>query len=36
MDNEWFLYIDIENPSLESYITLSKEKDKFGVSGLDV
>ena len=36
MDNEWFLYIDIENPSLESYIELSKENDKYGVSGLDV
>ena len=36
MDNEWFLYIDIENPSLESYISLSKEKDAFGVQGLDV
>lgn len=36
MDNEWFLYIDIENPSLESYISLSKEKDVFGVQGLDV
>lgn len=36
MDNEWFLYIDIENPSLESYISLSKERDAFGVQGLDV
>lgn len=36
MDNEWFLYIDIENPSLDSYISLSKEKDAFGVQGLDV
>ena len=36
MNNEWFLYIDIENPTQESYITLSKEKDKFGIQGLDV
>lgn len=36
MDNEWYLYIDIENPSLESYISLSEEKDVFGVEGLDV
>ncbi len=36
MNNEWFLYIDIENPSTKSYVTLSKENDKFGVPGLDV
>ncbi len=36
MNNEWFLYIDIENPTKKSYVTLSKEKDKFGVNGLDV
>ena len=36
MDNEWFLYIDIENPSLQNYVTLSAEKDAFGVPGLDV
>lgn len=36
MNNEWFLYIDIENPTKDSYIELSKESDKFGVSGLDV
>lgn len=36
MDNEWFLYIDIENPSKESHITLSKEKDVYGLPGLDV
>ena len=36
MNNEWFLYIDIENPTQENYVTLSKEKDKFGVQGLDV
>jgi hypothetical protein len=36
MNNEWFLNIDIENPSKECYITLSKEKDAFGLPGLDV
>lgn len=36
LDNEWFLYIDIENPSLDSYVSLSAEKDVFGVQGLDV
>jgi len=36
LDNEWFLYIDIENPSKESYVTLSEEKDIFGINGLDV
>ena len=36
MNNEWFLYIDIENPTQENYVTISKEKDKFGVQGLDV
>ena len=36
MHNEWYLYIDIENPSKDSYVCLSKEVDKFGVNGLDV
>lgn len=36
MNNEWYLYIDIENPTKESYVCLSKETDKFGVQGLDV
>ncbi len=36
MNNEWFLYIDIENPSIKSYVKLSKEFDKFGIQGLDV
>jgi hypothetical protein len=36
MNNEWFLYIDIENPTKDSYVTLSNERDKFGLSGLDV
>ena len=36
MNNEWFLYIDIENPTTNSYVKLSEEKDKFGVPGLDV
>ena len=29
MNNEWYLYIDIENPTKESYVCLSKETDKF-------
>lgn len=36
MNNEWYLYIDIENPTTNSYVCLSKEVDKFGVNGLDV
>lgn len=36
LNDEWFLYIDIENPTQTSYVELSKEKDKFGESGLDV
>lgn len=36
LNNEWFLYIDIENPTKSSYVQLSKEKDKFGERGLDV
>jgi len=36
LNNEWFLYIDIENPTMESFVTLSKEKDDFGLQGLDV
>lgn len=36
MNKEWFLYIDIENPTTDSYVALSKEKDRFGLSGLDV
>lgn len=35
-DNEWYLYIDIENPSKESYVSLSEKNDKFGLPGLDV
>ena len=35
-DGEWFLYIDIENPTKNSYVSLSKEKDSFGLPGLDV
>lgn len=34
--NEWYLYIDIENPTTDSYISLSEEKDRFGLPGLDV
>ena len=36
MNNEWYLYIDIENPTKVSYVSLSKEKDAFGLPGLDV
>ena len=36
MNNEWYLYIDIENPTKDSYVCLSKETDRFGVNGLDV
>lgn len=36
MNNEWYLYIDIENPTKDSYVCLSKETDSFGVNGLDV
>lgn len=36
MNNEWFLYIDIENPTTDSYVQLSKGTDTFGVHGLDV
>ncbi len=36
LNKEWFLYIDIENPTYDSFVSLSKEKDKFGVEGLDV
>jgi hypothetical protein len=36
LNKEWYIYIDIENPTQTSYVTLSKEKDKFGELGLDV
>ncbi len=36
VNNEWLLNIDIENPTKNSYVALSEEKDKFGLSGLDV
>ncbi|HSK11802.1 MAG TPA: hypothetical protein VK907_01250, partial [Phnomibacter sp.] len=36
MNNEWDLYIDIENPTKDSYVSLSEEKDKYGLPGLDV
>lgn len=36
MNKEWFLYIDIENPTRDSYVALSEENDKFGLPGLDV
>lgn len=36
MNKEWFLYIDIENPTKDSYVELSKETDKFGLPAMDV
>lgn len=36
MNKEWFLYIDIENPTKNSYVTLSAQKDNYGLPGLDV
>ena len=36
MNGEWYLYIDIENPTKDSYIELSEEKDKYGIDGLNV
>ena len=36
LNNEWYLYIDAENPAKDCYITLSEQKDAFGVQGLDV
>lgn len=36
LNNEWFLYIDIENPTKNSYVSLSEKKDAFGLPGLDV
>lgn len=36
MNNEWYLYIDIENPTKDSYVSLSSDLDKYGIPGLDV
>ncbi len=36
LNNEWFIYIDIENPTKDSYVTLSEQKDDYGIQGLDV
>ena len=36
LSGEWFIFIDIENPTQTSYVTLSKQKDKWGEPGLDV
>ena len=36
MNNEWDFYIDIENPTKDSFVSLSNEKDKYGLPGLDV
>jgi hypothetical protein len=36
LTNDWFMYIDIENPTDNSYVALSGEKDEFGEFGLDV
>lgn len=34
--SEWFLYIDIDNPTSDSYVELSIQKDKYGINGLNV
>jgi nucleoside-diphosphate-sugar epimerase len=34
--NEWYLYIDIENPSTSSFIKLSSDTDAFDQAALDV
>ena len=34
--NEWKFYIDIENPTLDSYVCLSNERDNWGIPKLDV
>lgn len=36
LNNEWFIYIDIENPTKDSFVVLSEHKDQFGILGLDV
>lgn len=36
LNNEWYLYVDAENPAKDCYITLSEQKDAFGIQGLDV
>ena len=36
LNNEWYLYIDAENPAKDCYVTLSEQKDTFDVPGLDV
>lgn len=36
LNNEWFIYIDIENPTKDSFVALSEKKDDFGIVGLDV
>ncbi len=36
LNNEWYLYIDAENPAKDCYITLSEQKDAFGIQGVDV
>ena len=36
LNNEWYLYIDAENPAKDCYITLSDQKDAFGLQGVDV
>lgn len=35
-DGEWFLFIDIENPTKTSYVELSDQKDEYGLLGLNV
>lgn len=35
-NNEWYFYIDIENPREKNYIQLSREKDQYGESALEL
>ena len=34
--NEWFIYLDMDNPTMSSHVKLSDELDSWGVNGLDV
>jgi hypothetical protein len=36
LNNEWYMYIDIENPTSDSFVELSSEKDQFDEFGLNV
>jgi len=34
--NEWFIYLDMDNPTKSSHVKLSDELDSWGVNGLEV